>query len=316
MWRAILKGSGLFVCGWMPGGHRFYRWVTREWMGTQATHVDKLSRVWPAYVDTWQNRCDVQLEGARVWVHEGGWTPLPFLANYLLTGSGGVVTNAEGRVLDRYLARAVNGVLNTKLPEGLVPLPPSRRKEVEALRWCEDVREAIRMVGGSLFEDVEPHNIPLDSTSIDLCHSGGTLEHYHPRSLACFLDECHRILRPGGVASHVFDHRDHLHHADRWLPFLAHLAVPGPVYTVLCGHPLLYHNRLTPTEVMDLFDKAGLQKIAVRRLVLPDRRYVEGDEALTGRPGISRRWLIGARRGIPEQDIRTAAAHYLYRKPH
>jgi hypothetical protein len=55
--------------------------------------------------------------------------------------------------------------------------------------------------------------------------------------------------------------------------------------------------------------------VAVRRLILPDRRYVEGDQVLMGRAGISRRWIRGGSRSISEQDLRTAAAHYLFRKP-
>ena len=86
---------------------------------------------------------------------------------------------------------------------------------MEALRWCEHAADAVEAVGGRLYQQIAPAAIPLASGSIDLCHSGGTLEHYPPEELAAFLSECFRILRPGGVASHVFDHRDHLHHADR-----------------------------------------------------------------------------------------------------
>jgi SAM-dependent methyltransferase len=150
---------------------------------------------------------------------------------------------------------------------------------------------------------------------VDLCHSGGILEHCHPEELTAFLRECFRILRPGGVASHVFDHRDHLHHADHGWPFLAHLALPDPLYTLLCGHPLTYHNRLPPAQVMPLFEAAGFEKIADRRLILPDRRYVEGEEALAGRPGVHRSLLARRFRKLSEVDRRTAAAHYLYRKP-
>ena len=81
------------------------------------------------------------------------------------------------------------------------------------------------------------------------------------------------------------------------------------------GRPLLYHNRLSPTEVSALFEQAGFELVAVRRLILPDRRYVEGDQVLMGRAGISRRWIRGGSRSISEQDLRTAAAHYLFRKP-
>jgi SAM-dependent methyltransferase len=233
--------------------------------------------------------------------------------NFALTGKGGFMTNTEGRVLDRYLARAVNGVLTADLPEGLIPA--ERQRTLEALRWSDRTSDAILAIDGVLHEGIPRKAIPLTTHSVDLCHSGGVLEHYPPATLAAFLAECFRILRPGGVVSHVFDHRDHLYHADKRWPFLAHLALPGPVYAALCGHPLLYHNRLLPAEVMRLFEAAGFERIAMRRMILPGQRYVEGDAVLTGRPGIPRAFLGARFRHASDADLRTAAAHYLYRKP-
>jgi SAM-dependent methyltransferase len=232
--------------------------------------------------------------------------------NYLLTGKAGALTNVEARLLDRYLARAVNGVLTADLPD---TIPGERRRRIEALRWHEHTLGALRELGATVCEGVSANAIPLPTESVDLCHSGGTLEHYRPEELAAFLSECFRILRAGGVASHVFDHRDHLYHADRCWPFLAHLALPDPLYSPLCGHALSYHNRLLPAQVMHLFEAAGFEKIVVRRLILPDRRYVEGEEALAGQPGIHRSLLARRFRKLSEVDRRTAAAHYLYRKP-
>jgi SAM-dependent methyltransferase len=302
----------LFGFGRVPGGARLYRRLTREWMGTQGTHVDKLRRVWPGYVEVWRSRCGLELEGLDVWVHEGGWTPFAPLMGYLLTGRAGVLTNVEARLLDRYLARAVNGVLTADLP---AEIPTERLRHVDALRWHDHTRDALCELGATVREGVLATVIPLCGESMDLCHSGGALEHYRPEELIAFLAECFRILRPGGVASHVFDHRDHLHHADRKWPFLAHLALPEPLYTLLCGHPLTYHNRLPSAEVMSLFEAAGFEKIAVRRLILPDRRYVEDEDVMAGRPGIRRSLLARRFRKLSEADRRTAAAHYLYRKP-
>jgi SAM-dependent methyltransferase len=313
MWRAVLKGAALFGFGRCPGGARFYRRLTREWMGTQATHVEKLCRVWPGYVEVWRERCGLKPEGLDVWVHEGGWTPFAPLVNYLLTGQGGTLTNSEGRLLDCYLSRAVNGALATALPADLVP--EERRRRLETLRWETSAQAAVAAIGGTVLEEVNPARLPLPSASVDLCHSGGALEHYPPKELAAFLVECFRVLRPGGIASHVFDHRDHLHHADRRLPFLAHLALPDLAYAALCGHPLLYHNRLLPDQVARLCESAGFERIAVRRMILPDRRYVEGDAALAGCPGVPRGLLAPRFRAASDQDLRTAAGHYLYRKP-
>lgn len=56
MLRALAKGALLTAFGRLPGGPRFYRTLTRDVMATQATHVDKLKRVWPGYVEVWQSQ--------------------------------------------------------------------------------------------------------------------------------------------------------------------------------------------------------------------------------------------------------------------
>jgi SAM-dependent methyltransferase len=303
----------LFVLGRLPGGTHLYRMVTRRYMGTQATHVDKLKRVWPGYVKVWRETCGLDMEGLDIWSHEGGWTPFPALAGYLLTGSGGATTNVEARLQPRYVAGAVDGALSTKVDAQ--EFPADRKQRIESLRATVDIPTLYASLGATLAESVHPSHIPLGDCSFDLCHSGGVLEHYRTDELQGFLRESYRVLRPGGVASHVFDHRDHLHHADRSLPFLAHLACSPSRYSLLFGHPLAYHSRLMPGQVEALFEDAGFQRIATRRMILPERVYVVGDEALRGAPGIERSRLDGMFRNATDADLRTAAAHYLFRKP-
>ena len=272
-----------------------------------------LQRVWPVYANVWRD-LGIELAGAEVWVHEGGWTPFPFLANYLVTGNAGVVTNHEGRMLDRYLARAVNGAIACDLPDWL-PLE-ARRRDLESLRWATSVDEAVEQLGGTLHEGVAVDSIPLPSESVDLCHSGGTLEHYRPEELRGFLAEAYRALRPGGIMSHVFDHRDHLHHSDARWPFLGHYTMSDAAYRLLCGNPLLYHNRLLPGEVVAMFTAAGFEQIALRRMTLPSRSYVaDGADMSDGQLGTDRSKLAARFTAATDDDLRTAAAHYLFRRP-
>ena len=156
--------------------------------------------------------------------------------------------------------------------------------------------------------------LPLADASVDLAHSGGAIEHLEPVVLEAFAAECHRVLRPGGVASHIFDHRDHLHHADRSWPFLAHLGLRESAYRALRAHPLGYHSRLSPTRVAAIFEAAGFEAIALRRLVIPARCYVDDAVALQAEPGLPR-WLLAVRfRDMSDLDLRTAACHFLYRR--
>lgn len=120
MIRAIAKGTILFGFGRLPGGAKLYRHLTRATLGTQATHIDKLSRVWPGYAAAWRQKCGLDLNNKVLWMHEGGWTPFPFLMGYLLTGRGTVVTNCEGEVQDRYASKAVEAALDLTFPAGFV----------------------------------------------------------------------------------------------------------------------------------------------------------------------------------------------------
>lgn len=313
MIRALAKGTVLAAFGISRPTTRLYRTITRDWMGSQATHVDKLRRVWPEYTKVWRD-IDIPLDGADVWVHEGGWTPFPFLINYLVTGRAGVVTNHEGRMLDRYLARAVNGAVECELPAH--PELEERRSSVDGLRWVPTVADLVEGLGGTLHEGVSLGAIPLADASVDLCHSGGTLEHYTPGQLEAFLGEAMRILRPGAVMSHVFDHRDHLHHADAGWPFLHHYGMSDFAYRALCQGPLLYHNRLLPRQVEELFAGHGFERIAVRLMTLPSRHYVDDREPPgEGEFGIERAKLSARFEHATDHDLRTAAAHYLFRKP-
>ncbi len=73
MIRALLKSSLLFTFGRLPGGASFYREFTRDKLGTQATHVNKLERVWPGYVDVWTGaKCGLVMESLDIWIHESG----------------------------------------------------------------------------------------------------------------------------------------------------------------------------------------------------------------------------------------------------
>jgi SAM-dependent methyltransferase len=303
----------LFAVAHLPAGPRAYHAVTRGLLRSQRRVIEKLRRVWPGYARLWRERCGLDLGASTIWVHEPGWVPFAPLASYLLSGRGGVLTSTAGRPADRYVHRSVHAVLDAQLG-GDSPEHVARRARLADLAGG-NVDDLLRATRAELATGVDPSALPLAAGFADLCHSGGALEHYAPDVLAGFVRESFRILRPGGVASHVYDHRDHLRHVDPRWPFLLHMALPDRVYRAAFGHPLLFHNRLTPSDVMALFQTAGFERIAARRFVLPDKRYVDGDAVQAGEPGVPV-WLNSGRLPrLSDEDRHTAAIHYLFRKP-
>jgi SAM-dependent methyltransferase len=311
--RGVAHASLLFAVAHLPGGPRAYHAVTRGLFGSQRRVIQKLRRVWPGYARIWRDRCGLDLEGRTIWVHEPGSVPFAPLASYLLTGHGGMLTSSAAPPLDRYVRASVRAVLEAEIARDGAR-DADRRARVGDLAGA-DVARLLAATGGQVATGVDPRSLPLATGSVDLCHSGGALEHYRPQVLAGFLRDSFRILRPGGVASHVYDHRDHLRHVDGRWPFLLHMALPDDVYRFAFGHSLLFHNRLPPADVMALFEATGFERIAVRRFVLPDKRYVDAGAAQAGEAGVPS-WLGSGRlpRLSPE-DRHTAAVHYLYRKP-
>ena len=313
MLRGVAHASLLFAVAHTPGGPRVYHAVTRGLLRSQRRVIRKLQRVWPGYAQIWGTRCGLDLEGRTIWVHEPGAIPFAPLASYLLSGRGGVLTSTGDRPSDRYVAPSVRAVLEAELGAGNAAAAPRRAQVADLVGG--DVGRLLAVTGTQIATRVDPAALPLGSRSADLCHSGGALEHYRADVLADFLRESFRILRPGGVASHVYDHRDHLRHVDGRWPFLLHMAVPDPVYRIAFGHRLLFHNRLTPAEVSSLIEAAGFERIAIRRFVLPDKRYVDSGADQAGQAGVPA-WLRSGRlAALSQEDRHTAAVHYLYRKP-
>jgi len=72
-------------------------------------------------------------------------------------------------------------------------------------------------------------------------------------------------------------------------------------------------QRLLPEEICRRFEAAGFERIAVRRLVLPEGRYAADEEAVGAMRGLPQ--VLNALRPNPlsELDVRTAAAHDLFR---
>ena len=307
--KAYAKAAIQACFGRLPGGAGLYRKLTRERMGTQASHIEKLARAWPRYVETW-HRCGLDLEGKVVWMHEGGWTPYPFMLLYLLTGRGGIVTMTEGEPQDRYAEKALEFALRQRFGS-FVP-PEERYETLRALQGCP-VDRIVQALGGRWLRSdrLRPH---LEPASVDLLVTGGVLEHLRPDELRTFLAHSRTIVREGGWASHVFDLRDHLYHADKSIPFLNHLRFSDPVYGAMFGHRLGYHSRLFAAQIREEIEGAGFRVTEMRRRVLPADKYVDSPEEFdTALVGLERRLLDPKFRGATDEDLRTVAAQFICR---
>jgi hypothetical protein len=307
---AVAKAAVQLGFGRAPGGFAAYRALTRGRMGTAATHVDKLARVWPGYVALWQ-RLEIAREDRALWVHDVGATPFLPIAAFLLSGRGAAVTLGREVMHARYLERARRGALDAGWPAGTVR--DERRLAVEGLRWLTSLDEALVAVGARVYE----RSTAIGERPVDLCHSGGALEHESPDELDTFLAQQVRVLRPGGIASHVFDHRDHLHQPIARCRSSRTSRGPRRCTSAHSGTHSVTTRACHPPKSPPRFAAAGLERVAVRRLIYDarsgDRRWVDSEaDAMAGAPGIPRERLAGRFRPWSDADLRTAAAHYVY----
>jgi SAM-dependent methyltransferase len=145
------------------------------------------------------------------------------------------------------------------------------------------------------FEIYDGVHIPLPTSSVDLVLSNAVLEHVRqPREL---VFEMHRVLKPGGVAVHVIDLRDHLHIRDAnevegdWLEALRH---SDRAFRAMFFNRSTYINRLRARDWRMVFEMAGFEiaRWTARTLELP--------------PGFDRTALNERWADLPEEELRIA----------
>lgn len=137
----------------------------------------------------------------------------------------------------------------------------------------------------------------LPDNSIDLVLSQAVLEHIPRPDMAAVMRETYRVLRPGGVGSHIVDLQDHLGGA------LNNLRLPAAVWE----HPRFarsgfYTNRLRCREICGLAQAAGFS--------VSIAQYVRWPAVPT-----SRRLLGAAFRDLPEEELSIAGFTLVLHKP-
>lgn len=94
----------------------------------------------------------------------------------------------------------------------------------------------------------------IPSASVDWIWSQAVLEHIQAREFASFILELRRILKPGGIASHRVDLKDHLGGSLNNLRF-----ADGVWESSLFAGAGFYTNRIRYTEMCRMFESAGFE---------------------------------------------------------
>lgn len=142
----------------------------------------------------------------------------------------------------------------------------------------------------------------LPAGSVDCVTSTSTLEHIPQDDIGLVLDECRRILRPGGVASFLIDYSDHYSQFDASITAYNFLRYSDRHWRWY-NSSLQYQNRLRHSQYMAMFRGAGLEVLEERPTV-PEG----GVAALRTVP------VAAPFRDFDPVDLATTAAHVVLRK--
>lgn len=114
----------------------------------------------------------------------------------------------------------------------------------------------------------------FETGSISYIHSTDTLEHIPAGDILMILQECYRILKPGGVISCVIDLQDHYAYFDSTLSRFNFYRYGEREWQKKYNNGLQYQNRLLADDYYKLFALAGFAPIQIE--------LVKGDEEELG----------------------------------
>lgn len=289
-----------------PGGAQLYRFLTYRVIGTQHGMAGKWFRVIPNHVRVLQEKFGDGARKAPLWCYDSGATPAAAFAAALASDEPCLLTDRHNRLADTYLETS-RKIFADKGPElaTLSKAPEGRFAEVcQKLASCHSSLEAIKTLGMTYAKDHESALSPEWKSRIGLIFSAGTLEHYTPEEVDRELARMYEALRPGGVLSHVIDHRDHRWHADKSISPLLHLTLSRDEYTRQFGNALDYHNRWMQSDWVRAMERHGF-------IVEPRTRHAYTPDLVP----LDRSKLADEFRNLPENDFQVIVTHFVAVKP-
>ncbi len=97
--------------------------------------------------------------------------------------------------------------------------------------------------------------------SFDAVVTTSVLEHIPPAQIARILTECHRLLPPGAIMSHVIDYSDHYAHSDAAITPYNFLAFEAPDWRRF-NPDIHFQNRMRHADYAALFEAAGFRVLS------------------------------------------------------
>lgn len=203
--------------------------------------------------------------------------------------------------LDRLLALWPRGAMNAESD----PLPEADARAAERAL----VQRVCRLCDIAYLAPCDGAELDMPNDSFDMLVSTHLLEHISPDALPRLLRNGFRMLRPGGIAVHLIDHKDHadpLARFDADAPRFEFLRLEDPEWRKHSERSHVYTNRLRSSEYMPYFESAGFDTLEVD--VSVDAAVVDAINA--GALDLASRF-----RSMTAEDVATHQTLLVVRKP-
>ena len=302
--RAKLKQLWMYPFTRSRLGEDVYEWLTAVALGTQGGMSRKWCYWFREHIVLSRRHAHLKIPGRRVWLFEPGWSLAPVMLGRLVTGRGPLVTEEHPRLARRYVSVAVSEVAEVagrmSRSAGHLDLDLSL---LDRLREVASPRRALELCGAQYAVLGLAGLETLPASSADLCISMGRLEHCGESELGWLFSQMHRVLAPGGIGSHIVDHRDHLWHFDKSIHCFRHLTYSDEEWAAMARGRKLFRNRLLERDYVNLFEDAGFEVLAhVHALHHSDASGVDPET------------LWGRYRELSREDLAAAVSHFVVRR--
>ena len=107
-------------------------------------------------------------------------------------------------------------------------------------------------------------HLDLPSGSVDFQVSCSVFEHIPPEALESIMEECHRVVKDGGLFINVVDFSDHFSHSDKSISSIHFLRFSDEEWRKIAGNRYAYANRLRIDDLLSLIAKAGHRQSGLR----------------------------------------------------
>jgi SAM-dependent methyltransferase len=242
--------------------------------------------------------------GKRIWLFEPGWSLAPVILSRLITTNDILVTEEFSRLSDRYVPLALEET--DKVASSIMRSAAASAADPALLKTVASSTSAGQILkicrARYCVSAVRDFDL-IDSGSFDACFSMGRLEHFDRKGLSRVLTQMRRILSPGGIASHIVDHRDHFWHFDKSIHCFHHLSFSDKRWNALAKGRHMYRNRLLERDYIRLFQDHGFEVLAaVHNLHRSDADGLD--------PGT----LWGRFAELEPGDLEAAVTHFVVRR--